>query len=100
VYLWRKSLLYPILAAVISVPLVGLFSDALGVPPLNAPLVVTAWIVIVVGRLEKWFRTDWHAGPPSRRRPRLPKQLRTCNGFNDLVDGRAGSEPTFRTGPG
>jgi urea transporter len=56
--LWRKSLLYPILAAIISVPLIEFFPDVLNIPPLTAPFVVAAWIVIVVGRLEKWFCTD------------------------------------------
>jgi urea transporter len=55
VYLWRKSLLYPILAAILAVPLTEFFPKALGIPPLTAPFVVAAWTVIAIGSLEQWF---------------------------------------------
>jgi urea transporter len=58
VYLWRKSLLHPILAAIIAVPLTELFPKGLGVPALTAPFVVSAWIVIAIGSLEAYFCTD------------------------------------------
>jgi urea transporter len=55
VYLWRKSLLIPILAAEISIPLTEFFPAGLGIPPLTAPFVVAAWIVIAIGQLEVVF---------------------------------------------
>jgi urea transporter len=58
VYLWRKSLLYPILAALVSVPLTEFFPTALGIPALTAPFVVAAWIVTAIGSLEVYFCTD------------------------------------------
>jgi urea transporter len=58
VYLWRKSLLYPILAALIAVPLTEFFPKGLGIPALTAPFVVASWIVIAIGCLETYFCTD------------------------------------------
>lgn len=55
VYLWRESLLIPILAALISVPLTEFFPNQLGIPALTAPFVGAAWIVIAVGQLESPF---------------------------------------------
>jgi urea transporter len=55
VYLWRKSLLIPILAAVIAIPLTELFPAELGLPALTAPFVMSAWIVLAIGRLEAVF---------------------------------------------
>lgn len=58
VFLWRKSLLIPILAALISVPLTEFFPSWLGVPGLTAPFIAAAWIVITVGQLEALFLRD------------------------------------------
>ncbi len=58
VYLWRASLLYPILAALVAVPLTEFFPKGLGIPALTAPFVVSAWILIALGRLETYFCTD------------------------------------------
>jgi len=58
VFLWRKSLLIPILAALISVPLTEFFPSGLGIPGLTAPFVAAAWIVIAVGQLEALFLRD------------------------------------------
>ncbi|AMO25489.1 urea transporter [Ramlibacter tataouinensis] len=55
VYLWRKSLLIPLLAAAISIPLTEFFPSQLGIPPLTAPFVAAAWIVILIGQLEAVF---------------------------------------------
>ena len=55
VFLWRKSLLIAILAAMISVPLTEFFPSWLGIPGLTAPFVAAAWIVIAVGQLEALF---------------------------------------------
>jgi urea transporter len=55
IYLWRPSLLTPILAAVVSVPITELFPKVLGLPALTAPFVVAAWIILAVGALESRF---------------------------------------------
>jgi urea transporter len=55
IYLWRRSLQLPILAALISVPLTEFFPKALGIPALTAPFVAAAWIVLATGWLEKKF---------------------------------------------
>jgi urea transporter len=55
VYLWKESLLLPILAAAISIPLTELFPAWLGMPALTAPFVIATWIVIAIGRLETVF---------------------------------------------
>jgi urea transporter len=55
VYLWRKSLLLPILAAAISIPLTELFPGWLDVPALTAPFVMATWIVLALGQLETVF---------------------------------------------
>jgi len=55
VYLWRKSLLIPILAALISVPLTEFFPGSLEIPALTAPFVAASWIVIAIGQPEAVF---------------------------------------------
>lgn len=54
-YLWRASLLPPILGAIVSVPLTEFFPKALGLPPLTAPFVIAAWIVLAIGALDAPF---------------------------------------------
>jgi urea transporter len=79
VYLWRKSLLYPILAAILAVPLTEFFPTALGIPALTAPFVVAAWIVIAIGSLEPWFCAEPApvpaAGPGERMSERVGDAL-------------------------
>ena len=58
VYLWRKSLLLPILAAGISIPLTEIFPSWLGIPALTAPFVVATWIVIAIGQIETVFTRE------------------------------------------
>ncbi len=76
VYLWRKSLLYPLLAAILAVPLTELFATALGIPPLTAPFVVAAWIVIAIGSLEPWFCAEPRPVPAAGPGERVPEQVR------------------------
>lgn len=54
-YLWRRSLNLPILAALVAVPLTEFFPKSLGIPPLTAPFVAAAWVVLAVGALEPYF---------------------------------------------
>ncbi|MCA9497672.1 MAG: urea transporter [Nitrospira sp.] len=54
-FLWRKSLFVSILAILISVPLTEFFPSWLGIPPLTAPFVAAAWLVIVLGQIEVLF---------------------------------------------
>ncbi|MDT3776759.1 urea transporter [Nitrospira sp. MA-1] len=55
VYLWGKSLLIAILAAMISVPLTEFFPSWLGIPALTAPFVVASWIIIAVGQIDALY---------------------------------------------
>ena len=55
VYLWRPSLLLPILGALLSVPLTECFPKLLGIPALTAPFVLACWLLIAVGCLERRF---------------------------------------------
>jgi urea transporter len=55
VYLWRKSLHLPILAAFLAVPLTEFFPNTLGVPPLTAPFVEATWLVLAIGLLEPYL---------------------------------------------
>jgi urea transporter len=58
VFLWKRSLLIPILAALISVPLTEFFPNSLGIPPLTAPFVAACWVVLLVGQIEALFLRD------------------------------------------
>jgi urea transporter len=53
IYLWRPSLLLPILAALVSVPLTEFFPKLLGIPALTAPFVLACWLLIAIGSLER-----------------------------------------------
>jgi urea transporter len=57
IYLWRPSLLLPILAALVSVPLTEIFPKLLGIPALTAPFVLACWLLIAIGCLERRFPT-------------------------------------------
>jgi len=50
-YLWRRSLIPPLLGIALSVPLTELVPRA-GVPALTAPFVLATWIVLALGWLE------------------------------------------------
>jgi urea transporter len=53
-YLWRKSLLIPILGALVSTPITEFFPST-GLATLTAPFVIACWIVIAIGSLEVCF---------------------------------------------
>jgi urea transporter len=50
-FLWRRSLIPPLLGILISVPLTELF-PLIGLPALTAPFVVATWIVLAFGWLD------------------------------------------------
>jgi urea transporter len=50
-FLWRRSLIPPLLGILISVPLTESF-PLLGLPALTAPFVLATWIVLALGKLE------------------------------------------------
>jgi urea transporter len=50
-YLWRRSLVPPLLGIVLTVPLTELV-PRVGLPALTAPFVLATWIVLVMGWLE------------------------------------------------
>jgi urea transporter len=50
-FLWRRSLIPPLLGMLISVPITELF-PALGVPALTAPFVLATWLVLAAGWLD------------------------------------------------
>jgi urea transporter len=53
-YLWRKSLLIPLLGAILSTPITEFFPQT-GLATLTAPFVLASWIVIGLGLLEPVF---------------------------------------------
>jgi len=65
-YLWRKSLLIPLLAAAVTVPLTEFFpSSQLGIPALTAPFVVASWIVILILQMESVFAREQAVRTPA-----------------------------------
>jgi urea transporter len=50
-YLWRRSLIPPLLGMLLTVPITELV-PRLGVPALTAPFVLATWLVLALGRLE------------------------------------------------
>ena len=56
-YLWRRSLIAPVLGMILSVPLTEMI-PRLGIPALTAPFVLAAWIVIGLAAIEK----SWNQG--------------------------------------
>ena len=50
-YLWRRSLIPPLLGIALSVPLTELI-PRVGLPALTAPFVLATWIVLALGWLE------------------------------------------------
>ena len=63
-YLWRPSLVIPVLGAFLSTPLTEMFPKIhdwvawLNPAALTAPFVFACWIVIGIGALEKYFCTE------------------------------------------
>jgi urea transporter len=55
IYLWRSSLLLPILAAAVSVPFTEFFPKLAGLPPLTAPFVAACWSLLAIDGLERSF---------------------------------------------
>lgn len=50
-YLWRRSLIPPLLGIILTVPITELVPRA-GLPALTAPFVLATWIVLALGRFE------------------------------------------------
>lgn len=61
-FLWRRSIVPPLLGIVFSVPLTELI-PRLGLPALTAPFVLAAWLVILLGWLEP--RLLGRSAPPT-----------------------------------
>ena len=53
-YLWRPSLLAPLLGILVSTPITEFF-PLTGLPTLTAPFVLACWVVIAVGAAERFF---------------------------------------------
>ena len=65
-YLWRKSLLIPLLAAAVTLPLTEFFpSSQLGIPALTAPFVIASWIVILIMQMESVFAREQSVRTPA-----------------------------------
>jgi urea transporter len=64
-YLWRKSLIPPILGILFSVPLTELV-PRVGLPALTAPFVLATWLVLALSCLENlWLAERPPASPPA-----------------------------------
>ncbi|HZW35145.1 MAG TPA: urea transporter, partial [Isosphaeraceae bacterium] len=50
-YLWRPSILVPLLGAMISTPITEFFKPLTGLPALTAPFVLACWVVLAIGAL-------------------------------------------------
>ena len=62
-YLWRRSLIAPLLGMLLSVPITELV-PLLGIPALTAPFVLATWLVLALGWLEgKYLGERASAGP-------------------------------------
>jgi urea transporter len=62
VFLWRRSILLPLLGALLAVLITELF-PRLGLPALTAPFVLATWIVLVLGWIEEKYLPP--AAPPA-----------------------------------
>jgi urea transporter len=56
-YLWRKSLIPPLLGMMLTVPITELV-PRLGLPSLTAPFVLATWLVLLLGRFESSIRRE------------------------------------------
>jgi len=62
-FLWRRSLIPPLLGMLLSVPITELF-PTLGLPALTAPFVLATWLVLALGWLDiRLFREPEAAAP-------------------------------------
>jgi urea transporter len=62
-YLWRKSLIAPLLGVLLTVPLTELV-PTLGLPALTAPFVLATWLVLALGWLDgKLFHASGSTAP-------------------------------------
>jgi urea transporter len=52
IYLWRKSLIAPLLGIALTVPLTEFFSRVTHLPAYTAPFVLATWIVLLLGYFE------------------------------------------------
>ena len=82
-YLWRRSLIAPILGIVLTVPLTELI-PRLGLPALTAPFVIATWLVLALGWLEAVF---------SARRRLCRRNARTRSRGLTRSHGETGYEP-------
>jgi urea transporter len=62
-FLWRRSLIPPLLGVLLSVPLTDLV-PMLGLPALTAPFVLATWLVLAFGWLDKKFFADQGTAAP------------------------------------
>lgn len=53
-YLWRPSLLIPLLGMILSTPITEFF-PLTGLPTLTAPFVLACWLILLINALEKYF---------------------------------------------
>ena len=51
-FLWRRSLIPPLLGMLLSVPITELF-PRLGLPALTAPFVLATWVVMAFGWMDR-----------------------------------------------
>lgn len=56
-WLWRPSLVYPLLGVVGAIALTEIVPE-LGLPALTAPFVLSAWAVMIIGKMEEFLRAD------------------------------------------
>lgn len=61
-FLWRRSLIPPLLGMLISVPLTELLPQ-LGLPALTAPFVLATWLVLLLGWLDPRLLGEWSTVP-------------------------------------
>jgi urea transporter len=62
-YLWRRSLIPPLLGMLLTVPITELV-PRLGVPALTAPFVLATWVVLALGWLERRYLAEPASSAP------------------------------------
>jgi len=67
-YLWRKSLIPPLLGIVLSVVITELI-PLLGIPALTAPFVLATWVVLALGWLDRQLHREPATPAPRVSRP-------------------------------
>lgn len=63
-FLWRRSLIPPLLGMLLSVPLTELVPQ-FGIPALTAPFVLATWLVLMLGWLDATFLRETPPPPPA-----------------------------------